>query len=210
MTLWCSNAVPLKTPEPCASIGIVCEADSVEHAMRVFTTMHPDKTIGIVLPWCPIWLCEFWQIWQQWHHLRGHASLLLHPFNEKPFPVYDTAIFLRVAAFTTQYDPFILSQWIWGEPVARSTVAAKAARGHAVCRELSRELHVDRIVNLILHRAHDPVQVMEYFVADTRWIIGDGTHRFAAALVRGDSLIAAVTTKEWAERLLKDGLAETA
>lgn len=203
--------------------GLVLDGD-VETAMKC---LHPDLQLLEVLAYCPVWVCDYWRAWDRWHHLRGPESMVLAPF-QSPSLTFDTRLELDVRQMLRQgYVPPLLSMWIWGEQISCREIARNLADFNA--KEAVAKVnhprqviegwsHERRIAWLIRYRKFDPVQVVKYKVmvqaangtsAMCRWIIGDGTHRFVAALVAGDEFIPAVTQARWAEELITNGMART-
>lgn len=82
-------------------------------------------------------------------------------------------------------DPF--DHNVWGEKVSKEAVLQALRDDRLVCDYQDKTDPAGRIAYLVRHKAADPIEIdLGYPGCFNEWIISDGNHRFAAALLRGD------------------------
>lgn len=82
-------------------------------------------------------------------------------------------------------DPF--GRNVWGMTVSRQQVLRAIEEGRLVSDHINKDDPAGRIAYLVLNKAEDPIEIdVGSLGCFNEWIIIDGNHRFAAALLRGD------------------------
>lgn len=206
-SLWCLDATLLNSDERVGILINTATAD-VRHVMQRARELHPDKHLFRLSTSCPVWAWQYWQVGFRFERFRGAGRLSLKPFQDQ-FPVLDTAIGLKLIEFEQTYDFYGLTSWYWEYAVSPMDVKDVLDSGWLLGRKYSHSWgHPTRIAWLVGNPDNStPIQIVDYYVGKSHWMIRDGGHRYAAALYRGDLEIPAITTGDTALQLCNAGLA---
>lgn len=192
--LYCFNATVLGSHR---RVGVVINYDQ-----NLFSTPsvqavleHPDKFSFSLLSFVPVWIKDIYESWFRWQCMHGEQCCELALFKES-LSFYNRVFTLDVKALITAYDPFRLQRWIWGcGQVTRlgikhaiidkrfAKVIAHGANG------VDSDYHNERIAYLVENKDVMPIHIYGTAVLNSPFIVENGNHRLAAAMIRGDKTI---------------------
>lgn len=207
-TYFCLN-ICIETSRMRRMVGVLSDTDD----QAIIKLRYPDCTYCAVLSYCPVWVGAAIPIWTLWSHMK-EAPMYYAPFRVAgTMSTPDTFVTLKVKEFARVFDPMRLAQYLWAVPaIRRVDVLVSACSAPKVLTApdpsvpVSWMYHVERIAAMVADTAlHGPVHVVRR--APFPWVLRDGNHRFAAALVRADAVIDGVCDSAVAKELIYDGLA---
>ena len=190
--LYCFNAVGMR------ETGVVIDYDKTLYASPFDQVVaeRPDCVCFTELNFVPVWVKDIYEPWFQWQCLHGEQCFNLSPF-QMSLPFKSLVFTLDVQKLAEMYNPFVLSKWIWGSHVTRNAVemAVKAKHYEPKVKHgvhgVGGLYHCQRIAYLVKHRDDTPIHLYGAGMWGVPFIVENGNHRLAAALVRGDETIRA-------------------
>lgn len=192
--LYCFNAVGAR------EVGVVIDWDAKMYATPFDQVVaeRADCVAFTELSFVPVWVKDIYQPWFQWQCLHGEQCFDLAPF-QLSLPFVSLVFNLDVDKLKQLYNPLILEKWIWGSHgVTREAVemAVKAKHFESEVKHNKHGFeksayHCQRIAYLVEHKDTTPIHLYGAGMWGVPFIVENGNHRLAAAIVRGDKTIRA-------------------